>query len=292
MIKKKKVFLPILGIVLIALIAGSVLLVKKENTAATVNGEKITKDELNEALNKQYGSNILDSLIADKIVDLEAEKEKIKITEKEKKEEMNTLIASYGGEDAFNSALKSNSASKSDIENQMERYLKIKKLLAPKIKITDDEIKSYFDENKANYAQAEQVEASHILVKDEKTAHEIKKKLDDGADFADLAKEYSTDTGSKANGGELGYFGKGEMAPEFEEAAFSMKVNAISNPVKTDYGYHIIKVTGHKDAKDAKLEDHKEEIKEALLEQKLQTEYSTWLEQKKSDYKIKNYIKN
>ncbi|MGP7819116.1 peptidylprolyl isomerase [Niallia sp. 01092] len=290
MIKNKKIFLPILGAVLIALVIGAVYLVKKDDAAATVGGEKITKNELNEALNKQYGAATLDSLIADKVVDLEAEKEKIKITDKEKKEELNKLMESYGGEEAFNTALKSNNASKADIEEQMVRYLKIKKLLAPRVKITDDEIKSYFNENKAALAQAEQVEASHILVKDEKTAKEVKKKLDNGADFADLAKEYSTDTASKESGGELGYFGKGEMKPAFEKAAFSMKVNEISDPVKTDFGYHLIKVTGHKEAKEAELEDHKEEIKAALVEQKMKTEYSTWLEEKKADYKIKNYL--
>jgi len=288
--KNKKILFSILGAVLIALIVVAVVLVQKNNTAATVDGEKITKKELNEALNTQYGSTILDSLIADKIVDLEAEKEDVKITDKEKKAEMDKLIESYGGEEAFNSALESNNASKADIEEQMVRYLKIKKLLEPSIKITDDEIEAYFKENKANYDQAEQVEASHILVEDEKTAKEVKKKLDNGEDFAKLAKEYSTDTATKENGGELGYFTSGQMAEEFEKAAFSMKVDEISDPVKTDYGYHIIKVTGHKDAVAAKLADHKDEVKEALLESKLQTEYSTWLTEKKEKYKIKNYL--
>lgn len=288
--KNKKILFSILGAVLIALIVVAVVLVQKNNTAATVDGEKITKKELNEALNTQYGSTILDSLIADKIVDLEADKENIKVTDKEKKAEMDTLIESYGGEEAFNSALEANNASKADIEEQMVRYLKIKKLLEPSIEITDDEIKAYFEENKTNYDQAEQVEASHILVADEKTAKEVKKKLDDGGDFAKLAKEYSTDTATKEDGGELGYFSSGQMAEEFEKAAFSMKVDEISDPVKTDYGYHIIKVTGHKDAKAAKLEDHKDEIKEALLEQEIQTEYSTWLTEKKEKYKIKNYL--
>lgn len=288
--KNKKILFSILGAVLIALIVVAVVLVQKNNTAATVDGEKITKKELNEALNTQYGSTILDSLIADKIVDLEADKENIKVTDKEKKAEMDTLIESYGGEEAFNSALEANNASKADIEEQMVRYLKIKKLLEPSIEITDDEIKAYFEENKTNYDQAEQVEASHILVADEKTAKEVKKKLDDGGDFAKLAKEYSTDTATKEDSGELGYFSSGQMAEEFEKAAFSMKVDEISDPVKTDYGYHIIKVTGHKDAKAAKLEDHKDEIKEALLEQEIQTEYSTWLTEKKEKYKIKNYL--
>ena len=155
--KNKKILFSILGAVLIALIVVAVVLVQKNNTAATVDGEKITKKELNEALNTQYGSTILDSLIADKIVDLEAEKEDVKITDKEKKAEMDKLIESYGGEEAFNSALESNNASKADIEEQMVRYLKIKKLLEPSIKITDDEIEAYFKENKANYDQAEQV---------------------------------------------------------------------------------------------------------------------------------------
>ncbi|GKU84685.1 peptidylprolyl isomerase [Niallia sp. NCCP-28] len=288
--KNKKILFSILGAVLIALIVVAVVLVQKNNTAATVDGEKISKSELNKALNTQYGSTILDSLIADKIVDLEADKENIKVTDKEKKAEMDKLIESYGGEETFNSALETNNASKADIEEQMVRYLKIKKLLEPSIKITDDEIQAYFKENKANYDQAEQVEASHILVEDEKTAKEVKKKLDEGGDFAKLAKEYSTDTATKENGGELGYFASGQMAEEFEKAAFSMKADEISDPVKTDYGYHIIKVTGHKDAKAAKLEDHKAEIKEALLESKLQTEYSTWLTEKKEKYKIKNYL--
>ncbi|TRZ36240.1 foldase [Niallia circulans] len=288
--KNKKIILPILGIVLIALIVVAVILVQKSNTVASVEGEKITQNDLDEALNKQYGTSILQTLIANKVVDLEAEKEKIKVTDKEQKAELDDLIESSGGEDAFNAALEANGASKADIEDELLRYLKIKKLLEPRIEITDDQIKSYFDENKASFDTPEQVEASHILVADEKTAKEVKKKLDDGEDFADLAKEYSTDTATKENGGELGYFSSGQMVEEFEKAAFSMDVDEISNPVETTNGWHIIKVTGHKDAVEAKLDDHKDEIKDTLFEQQMNTEYSTWLTEIQAKYDIDNKL--
>ena len=93
--------------------------------------------------------------------------------------------------------------------------------------------KAYFEENKEKFEQAEQVQANHILVEDEETAKEVDQKLKDGGDFAELAEEYSKDPSNANNGGELGYFGKGEMVPEFEEAVFAMEVDEISSPVKT-----------------------------------------------------------
>ena len=107
-------------------------------------------------------------------------------------------------------------------ENIIE-YLSIRKIIEPRIEITDEEIKAYFEENKESFNKEEQVEASHILVEDEATAKEVAKKLADGEDFAALAKEFSTDTANATNGGELGYFGRGKMVAEFEEVAFSMK---------------------------------------------------------------------
>lgn len=288
--KNKKVLIPILAVVLVALIIGAVYLTQRSETVATVDKEKITQEQLNEELNKQYGASVLNMMISNKVVDLEADKEKVKVTDKEIKAELDKMVEQYGGQDTFNMLLAQNGLTEDVFKEQIEQNLKVTKILEPSIEITDDEIKTYFEDNKASFDTQEQVEASHILVEDEATAKEVKKKLDEGGDFAKLAEEYSTDTQSKVNGGQLGYFTKGQMVEEFEKAAFAMKVDEISNPVKTEHGYHIIKVTGKKEAKEATLEDSKEQIKEALLDQKVQEQASTWLSEATAKYKIENKL--
>ncbi|WP_050181672.1 foldase protein PrsA [Domibacillus robiginosus] len=257
-------------------------------TVAEVDGTSITKDDLYNSLASMYGAEATESLIAEKIVEKEAAKENIKVTDKEIQEELDATIESYGGEDAYKSALESSGMTEADMKEEVKAYLQTVKLLESRIKITDEEINTYFEENKATFATPEQVEASHILVEDEATAKEVAAKLADGEDFAALAKEYSTDTASAENGGELGYFGTGEMTEAFEKAAFAMEAGEISEPVKTDYGYHIIKVTDKKKAEEASLEDSKADIKETLKQEKLSSEYTTWLEEKKKEYDIYN----
>lgn len=264
----------------------------KGKAVATIDGEEITKDELYENLVSQYGASALSTMISDKIVDLEAKKEDIKITDKEIDKEMKTLIESYGDEETFEQQLATTGATKSTLEKDIVKYLQTVKLLEPRIKISDEEINTYFKENKDSLAQEEQVEASHILVESKAEAKDIIEKLADGKKFADLAKEYSTDTASAEKGGELGFFGKGEMAEEFEKVAFSLEKGKISDPVKTSYGYHIIKVTDKKAAKKANLKDSKTEIVATLKNEKLQTEYTTWLTEKQKDYDIYNSLES
>ncbi|MDQ0186812.1 peptidylprolyl isomerase [Cytobacillus kochii] len=278
------------GCMFVAAVIVAVVLYNSHSKAATVNGENISKDDLNEALMSQYGTSVLDTLISDQIVLQEMDKEKVTVTEEEVAEEMDAYMEQYGGEEAFKEVLDENGVSYDSIEHNIEIYLGSKKLITPGIEITDDEMETYFEENKESFSQAEEIEASHILVEDEDTAKEVKQKLDDGDDFSELAASYSTDDSNKDNGGELGYFGEGEMVEAFEEVAFAMEVDEVSDPVKTDYGYHIIKVTDHKEAKEANFEDAKEEIKEMLIESKLSTEYTEWLNEKYEEYEIKTYI--
>ncbi len=288
--KNTKLLVWIVGAIIVAaiIIVAMITSSTKNETLATVAGNNITKEDLYDALVKDYGPATLDTLISNKIVELESEKQNIQVTDKEIQKELDTLYAQYGGKDALTEQLKSSGTSIDAVKEDIVQYLETRKLVEPTIKITDEEISAYFEQNKDSFAQAEQVEASHILVKDKATAEEVLKKLNDGGDFAKLAKEYSTDASNAENGGSLGYFGKGQMVAEFEDVAFKLKVNEISDPVKTEYGYHIIKVTGKKEAKAANLKDNKEAIKEALLTQKLQTEYPAWLESKKAEYKITN----
>lgn len=264
----------------------------KDKAVAKINGDSISKDELYDVMVEQYGAAAVEQLIADKIVASEAKKEKVTVTDKELNSEVDKLKESYGGEDVFDQMLASNNTSLDALKEDLKNYLTLRKLLIPQIEITNEELKTYFDENKDSLGEAEQVKASHILVADEATAKEIKQKLTDGADFAELAKEYSTDEGTKENGGELGFFGRGTMVTEFEDVAFALPVNEISEPVKTDYGYHIIKVEEKKESKEANFDDSKAEIKETLIDQKMETEYSTWLEEKKKDYDIENSLES
>ncbi len=150
--------------------------------------------------------------------------------------------------------------------------------LGNEIKVSDNEIKDYYEKNKDKYTQEEQVRAKHILISparknisdDEakKLAEKIYNQLKKGADFDKLAKKYSDDPGTKDKGGDLGFFPKGRMVKPFEDAAFSLKVGQISKPVKTRFGYHIIKVTGRKKAKTYTLDEVKEEIRSILKSKK------------------------
>ncbi|WP_264740134.1 peptidylprolyl isomerase [Cytobacillus firmus] len=288
--KNKKVFYWILGSVLTIGAAAAIFFTIQEDAAATVNGEKISQDELHERLVDQYGQELLDSLITEKVINQEAKKENVKVTQEEIDEEKAVYAESYGGEDALKQTLESSGLTMADFEEDIESYLATKKLLEPRIEISEEDMKAYFDENKDSFAQEEQVSASHILVEDEKAAKEVIEKLNDGGDFAELAAEYSTDESNKDAGGDLGFFGKGDMAAEFEEAAFALEPGKISEPVKTEYGYHVIKVAEKQEAKEAVYEDVNEDIKNTLFETEMQTEYTAWLEEKFEEYEIKNYL--
>ncbi len=122
----------------------------------------------------------------------------------------------------------------------------------------------------------EQVWARHILVEDAQTSGIVRSMLISGKDFAEVAKEYSKDTGSAVAGGDLGWFGRGAMVAEFENAAFSQKIGEIGEPVQSQFGYHIIQVLGHADIP----------LSASQYEQKRETEFGTWLEQVKTDSAI------
>ena len=260
-------------------------------TVATVDGEKITEAQLDHLLKSQYGQNVLDILITNKIVELEAKKLNIKLTDEEIDEEYKAYADAYGGEEALLKAMENYNLTKEDVINDVKTYLLTLKVMEDYIGVTDEDVKTYFEENKESFATPEQVEASHILVEDEATAKEIIKKLNDGEDFAKLAKEYSTDKSNAEKGGALGYFGRGEMVEPFENAAFSMNVGDISKePVKTDFGYHIIKVTDKKEAKEADFETSKEQARDMLVEERVNEQYSNWINEKMEEYDIKTYL--
>ncbi|MEW5596578.1 peptidylprolyl isomerase [Peribacillus frigoritolerans] len=290
LLKSTKAYIWAGSILIIAGIMAFAMISSMDKTIASIDGEKINEDELYDALVAGYGADTLDLLITNKLVELEAEKAGIKIKDEEIQKEIDVMVKSYGDEKSLKEQLEASGSSMDALKKDIVVYLQTKKLVEPRITVTDDEISTYFEDNKDTFAQAEQVEASHILVEDEKTAKKVAKELAAGGDFAKLAAEYSTDTQTADNGGSLGYFGKGDMVEEFEDVAFDLDINKVSDPVKTEYGYHIIKVTGKKEAKKANLEDSKEVIKETLLSERLQEEYPVWLAEVKKDYDITNKL--
>lgn len=264
----------------------------KSEVVATVDNINITKDELYDLLVEQYGAQTLDALISDKIIELEVAKNKVEISSEEVDKEVESMANYYGGMEALDNAMKSYNMTMEDMKDNVKMNLSLKKLVGSNIIISDEEIVSYFEENKEKFNQEEQVSASHILVESEELAKEIREKLVAGEDIAELAKEYSTDEGTKNNGGNLGFFGRGEMVESFDKAAFTLNIGEISEPIKSNYGYHVIIVNEKKEAKLANLEDSKDDIKEMLLEAQIPEAFNEWYEQKITEYKVTNKLQN
>jgi peptidyl-prolyl cis-trans isomerase C len=165
----------------------------------------------------------------------------------------------------------------------VETYLK--KKVEKEAQISDQEMKKFYDENKDKFKAGDQVKASHILVKTEKEASDILAQLKGGAKFEDLAKKFSTDS-TASKGGDLGWFPKGAMVPEFDKVAFSLKEGEMSGIVKTQFGFHIIKVTGKRPAGITPFEEVKEQIKSNLLPAKQQEIFTKMKEEMKKSAKI------
>ena len=186
-----------------------------------------------------------------------------------------------------------------DLKNALLAQEFSRRYIENKVKVTDDEVKAYYEKHKDQYTQQAQVKARHILIKvpaggDEKAWEEAKKKAMDikkmaekGEDFGELAKKYSDDPGTKDRGGELGYFGKGRMVPEFEKAAFSLKPGEISDPVKTIFGWHLIQVEDVKAAQAKPFDKVESFVKQRALQEKRQKELEKLLKDVRQKYEVK-----
>lgn len=152
------------------------------------------------------------------------------------------------------------------------------------VKVSDEEIKEYYDANQAQYKKGATVKAKHILVDSEEKCNEILASITSGEKaFEVAAQEYST-CPSGQRGGDLGEFGKGQMVPEFEQAAFAAEIGQVVGPVKTQFGCHLIKVEAKNDATVASFEEVKESIRRTLVQQKQNKVYSETVAQLKEKY--------
>lgn len=162
----------------------------------------------------------------------------------------------------------------------------LEKEIEEKARVTDQDIKDYYEKHKAELSSVSQIKASHILVKTEGEAEKILERLKKGEDFATTARKNSIDPGSAKNGGDLGYFSPGQMVPEFESAAAKLKPGELSEPVKTKFGYHIIKVTDKKRGKPVEFDKIKDVLSQRLAAEKQKDFFDSYIEDLKKTYKV------
>lgn len=188
-------------------------------------------------------------------------------TDEEVEVNFKKLVSQFPSEEQFQNTLKEMGDDLDTVKNRLKDDIILKAFIEgefySKIEISTEEISSFYKENEPKFIQPLQVKASHILVKEESVINEINDKIKAGGSFEDLAKE-SSECPSGQSGGDLGFFGKGKMVPEFETAAFAMSVDEVSEPFKTDFGFHILKVTDKNEGGKQTLEEVSEGVKRHL----------------------------
>lgn len=219
-------------------------------TIATTTNSTITKSDFEKQLKNRYGKDTLYEMVAQDVIT-----KKYKVSDDAVDKEVEKAKDQYG--EQFKATLENNRLKdEEDFKNQIKFKLALNEAI--KQSVTEKDVKDHYKP---------EIKASHILVSNENEAKEIKKKLDTGTSFEELAKQESQDLASKDNGGDLGYFGAGKMTPEFEKAAYKLKPGQISNPVKSPNGYHIIKLTDKKDLQP--YDKVKDSIRKDLEEERL-----------------------
>lgn len=242
--------------------------VLEEGVKAKVNDKVITEDEYNKSVDyyknmveqqmgvgtwekvrtggqtwkSYYEDKILNEMIVNMLLLDAAQKENTAVSEEEIAAEIDNYKVYFNSDEEYLQFLTDNNLSEDFLREEIKEYLLINNYAVSKIeglKPTDEELNTLFNDLKMN----EKVRASHILVDTEDEAKAVIDRINKGENFEDLAKELSKDTGNKDNGGDLDYFAYTDMVQPFSDAAFAMEIGELSAPVKTDYGYHVIKVT-------------------------------------------------
>jgi|GEM_PF-783514 len=279
----------VVAIALITLITATTLSSSKEENSnlldlsspiAIVNGVEIPYSFFYNMLEARVGFETLQNLVIYQIVKAEADRLGIEISDEEIDQELNRLILyQFGSEDAFLNQLNQARMTIGEVRSQIWIELVCRAIAMNEVSVTEDEVKAFFDEHKAEYYdKGERVEVRQILTKTEEDANAILKELKAGGDFAKIAVEKSLDTATAADGGYIGIIERGIMVEEFEEAAFNANKGDIVGPVKTSYGYHIIEVLNKLGPEEAKFEDYRDEAEYDLKASKARPTDSVLIE--------------
>jgi parvulin-like peptidyl-prolyl isomerase len=216
----------------------------------------------------------------------------VEITDKQVDARLVQIQKQYFGGDKkkFDKQLKDQGLTEAQVRKDIRSQIVSEKIfeeVTRKVKVTDKQVEDYYNKNKAQYSQPQSREVRHILVKTKAQADDLYSQLKAGADFATLAKKFSEDTGSKANGGKL-TISKGQTVAPFDKKAFELKKNEISTPVKTEFGFHIIQPIGDvTEAKVTPLKDVKDSISQQLAQTKKNEAMTAWVDELKKDYEDK-----
>lgn len=250
----KKYVLAIIAIVALFSLAAC----GNKNTVVETDAGNVTKDELYDAMKSQYGDAMVQQLVEKKLLE-----KKYDVTDKEVEKELEKIKEPFESDEEFDMALMQSGFESADqLKEEIRMNLLRQKATTDGIEVTDEKLKEFYDENKDMFVE---VEARHILVEDEKKAKEVKEKLDNGAKFEELVKEYSTDSGSVPEGGSVGTVKHdSQLVPEFIEAALQLKEGEVSEPVQSSFGYHIIKADKRTDKT---FEDSKDDVEEKYLQE-------------------------
>lgn len=289
---------------------------------ATVNGEAITKAQLDEAFTNAVKAagvpvgelspdqkmegyrQLLDELILDKLITKAAAG--ITVSQADVDKEIAKIKSQFPSEEAFSKQLGEAGQTPDKFNESLKKMLQqqqwLESQIADKTGVTDEEAKKFYDENKAEFEEGDTVQASHILfmVKEGDSEEVSKQKLEAAKkaiarakkeDFTTLAKELSEEPGAAESGGDLGSFTKDRMVPEFADAAFSQKVGTVSTePVKTQFGWHVIKVTDKKPARTVPFDEVKEKLVAYLKSDKQRKAVKDLLDSIKGSAKIENTL--
>lgn len=302
--------------------------IKSSKAIIKINNETITQKEFDKMMDKQISMSpfaklggdlaenkdsmlylmtektVLNHLIVKTILDEEVSKHGIKVSNKEVEEAINKIIDKMGSKEMLTKTLKQNGVEIKDFKEDIKTQVKLRKLAqqTADTKVSDKDVKDFYDKNKPLFTHGEQVRAYHILLsnnpaqieqeivsssKEKLSPEELKQKVEqkvkevndfakklakelqqDNSKFPSYAKQYSQDYMSAQRGGDLGYFEKNRMVPQFSKAAFSAKPNTVTDPVQTEYGLHIIWVTDRKTAGTEPFDKIKSDIKEKLTTEK------------------------
>jgi peptidyl-prolyl cis-trans isomerase C len=307
----------------ISLLASALQNEPSKGTIAVVNGSVITQEDfdremsrvqrqflnmgkhLNDSQMPKIKKEVLENLIGFELLYQESQKKAIKIDEATINEKVMTLKKRFPSEAEFKSALTKANLSEVTIKNQIARGLAIEQLIgtyvSKKAMVSGQEIKAFYESHPNLFKQPEQVRASHILIKVDPKANEVKRaeahkkikeiqqKLQKGEDFATLAKTLSEGP-SKAKGGDLGYFSRGQMVKSFEETAFALRPNEVSDIVETKFGYHLIKVIEKRPEGTTAFEDAKDKLGQYLKQQKFQKEVGIYVDTLKEKAKVERFL--